>query len=149
MIPRIITKQFFLCPRCKEREFPIDHIVSLPNFSSLWYCDNITCGVRLSVRVSFGVLDVEVTDEFSIPSLVLLKRGDIQLIVKGIYDEDEARKIFYYNENTCPTNYLQECKQIYLDGQEDPHGIFKYVQQIRHPARELECHDDLMELFNK
>lgn len=46
--------------------------------------------------------------------------------------EDElAHQKYHYNEHTCPTNYIGDVLKVVdpADGDQDPHGIFKFVSQ--------------------
>lgn len=38
--------------------------------------------------------------------------------------EDE---IFLYEEHQCPTNWIDDVQEIFFDGSDDPHGLFRYV----------------------
>jgi hypothetical protein len=50
-------------------------------------------------------------------------------VVEGIHheDEDDSHR-YYYNEGTCPTNYLGVLKVFDDEGDDDPHGIFEFVK---------------------
>jgi hypothetical protein len=34
---------------------------------------------------------------------------------------------YFYNEHTCPTNWLRDIEQIEFEGDRDPHGVFEFV----------------------
>jgi hypothetical protein len=42
--------------------------------------------------------------------------------------ENHAR--YFYDEHTCPTNFMGEVEKVIdpADGDEDPHGIFAFVK---------------------
>lgn len=42
----------------------------------------------------------------------------------GVYPDST----YYYNEHTCPVNWLGEVNQVYINAEEDPHGMFRYVR---------------------
>jgi len=75
----------------------------------------------------------------SIESTALLKRGTMYLVVNGLrLKEHPTREVeptgkhdeFYYNEHTCPTNYLRDVVEVIADGEVDPHGCFKFVTSV-------------------
>jgi hypothetical protein len=39
----------------------------------------------------------------------------------------EANERYFYNEHTCPTNWVREIEEIEFEGDRDPHGVFKFV----------------------
>ena len=40
--------------------------------------------------------------------------------------EEHDRKQFYYEEHSCPTNWLKP-EKVYFDGDNDPHGLIEFV----------------------
>ena len=73
------------------------------------------------------------------PTLVLLKRNGVYLIVNGNkmlgIDKEEAehQDQYYYNEHTCPTNYMQDVEAVIYEKDADPHGVFEWVATIDKP----------------
>ena len=64
------------------------------------------------------------------PTLVLLKRNGIYLIVNGHGNGNDE---YFYNEHTCPTNYMQDVEAVIYEKDADPHGVFEWVATIDKP----------------
>lgn len=138
------VQKFFSCPACGEAEaFSYGHLVEKAATGGQeyswgsWYCDECGAGVRGAVQVD-GTTTVELTGEKNIETRVLLKldsSSPIFLIVRGHWrpepgatanDGDE----YFFNEHTCPTNYLKDVIAIFEGDDSDPHGLFKYVAAV-------------------
>jgi hypothetical protein len=37
---------------------------------------------------------------------------------------------YFYDEHTCPTNYLSQVEMISFEGSNDPHGVFEFVSVV-------------------
>lgn len=37
---------------------------------------------------------------------------------------------FFYEEHSCPTNWLRQCASVIEDGDNDPHGFLKFVRSV-------------------
>ena len=68
--------------------------------------------------------------ESKTPTLVLLKRNGIYLVVNGYGNGNDA---YFYNEHTCPTNYMQDVEAVIYEKDADPHGVFEWVATIDKP----------------
>jgi hypothetical protein len=70
-------------------------------------------------------------------------------VIEGMYfngEFDIDNKRYFYEEHTCPTNYLGVEMVVDLnDGDTDPHGIFEFVGAI--PYVDLENVDDVLSLL--
>ena len=64
-------------------------------------------------------------------TLVLLKRNGIYLIVNGYGDKEHDQ--YFYNEHTCPTNYMGDVEAVIYEKDADPHGVFEWVATIDKP----------------
>jgi len=134
------TKNYAHCPTCKEKDSTIDHLKN--GFESMWYCDQ--CGYLYKITKENGIIEVEPTKERSVDMFVFLKNANVGLIVKGSRNNPKAEsyptelevKEYYYNEGTCPTNYLSEVIAIINldDGDIDPHGIFEFCGMADFPV---------------
>lgn len=51
-------------------------------------------------------------------------------------DQQEASR-YYYEEGSCPTNYISRVDTIIIDGDTDPHGLFEFMRS----TEELEFKD--------
>lgn len=137
---RVINKLHILCPHCEKEEFSIWHLEKGTQFGP-WLCDN--CGKAfVGTRTESGA-DLELIKEYKIPTIVTLKYiHDPRLILRvhgNNYSEydgtmKENYNDYFYNEHTCPVNYLRDvCEIIFASNDsdeaddEDPHGIFEFV----------------------
>lgn len=111
-----------------------------------WECD--PCGRAYRGRYQ-GLDTVTVKDpqgRRSIPTLVLLEYppSDKPLrfllrhnrsVKKGemARDPEYGGPRYYFEEHSCPTNWLRNVCMVALDGDTDPHGFLRYVRDIDEP----------------
>lgn len=67
-------------------------------------------------------------------TLVLLHRDGVFIVVEGCATFEPLESVnehneYFYNEHTCPTNYLQ-VEAVCIDGNMDPHGVFEFVRTV-------------------
>lgn len=130
------TQTRIICPNCKELASAVDHlkddIKSNAPRTFTWFCDN--CGHQYSFDIDdkLNVTNLKLTGIVNEKSITLLRHGKIGLIVKDFAFNRNYDKSFYYNENTCPTNYLKNVEEVVdlEDKSSDPHGIFEYITTI-------------------
>lgn len=145
------TERYIACPACGKGEHQVSHLN--PGQKTAWYCQSDTCGRRFSLEVlTNGDISVGVLPERKVPTLVTLRSEQpVTLVVKGMQfvkdgetprftgdprDEDEYHPDnYFYNEHTCPTNYLNVLELRTDDGDTDPHGVFAYVRTEPWSAR--------------
>jgi hypothetical protein len=110
-------------------------------YAGPWYCKECGRGIRWEVSVpdiTGGQVEVVgiITEESKIEQLVLLKLNkdcqDLHLVVRGMRfpprDKNIEAERYYYEQHTCPTNYLTQAEVVILDKEDaDPHGIFEYI----------------------
>jgi len=133
----VVSKQFVECPVCGNAESPVDHLEN--GFESLWYCRNHECGARFRISKVCDTIHVDPTGEKNVPVLIWLARGDLVLLVRGdkllsaggVHENPNYE--YFYNEHTCPENYLHETEVVLalqVDGSHDMdrHGLFKFVK---------------------
>ncbi len=146
----LITKRMLTCLACDDGRFEIEHLLGPGERQwGPWYCKDCGEGHR-GVAGNDEVRIYELTGDRLDKPMVLLKLedlpGDVFLVVRGFYRArqhdgkpvpegepfvDDGQR-YYYDEHTCPTNYMREVVEILVvtpDGQpdSDPHGIFQYV----------------------
>jgi ribosomal protein L37AE/L43A len=135
-----ITKHHVVCPACQKPSGTLDHLKQ--NTETLWYCDE--CGVRYKLVLKDGRVEVTATADRTEKRLVVLKREGFYLIVEGLVfigadapDAGEHNHAYFYNEHTCPTNYLKRVKAVVEKSEgrimcldPDPHGCFEYVATL-------------------
>ena len=52
-------------------------------------------------------------------------------------ESDEANQEsqrYYFEEHSCPTNWLKECVAVIKDGDCDPHGFLEFVRAVDVPS---------------
>ena len=52
----------------------------------------------------------------------------IYFIVEAFSPDDQDTTAYYYDEGSCPTNYISRVDTIIIEGDTDPHGIFTFVR---------------------
>ena len=130
------TKYYVECPHCHNSKNRVDHLFNDGNEERTfghWYCDE--CGNAYKGKVKGKEVSLEKVDRRLDKSIVFLKKKNVLLAVKGMYfdgDLNEEGSSYFYNEGTCPTNYLQNVEMVInlKNFDTDPHGIFKFVGQI-------------------
>lgn len=145
---------YITCPHCgaEGHEGPggVSHLLKMNTSFGPWYCE--TCGYSIRGEVKDGNVTVEPNEDKRLKTLVLLRKehnGEvIYLVVRGgcfvktnERNIDKTNNEYLYNEHTCPVNYLNRSEFIIVDGNEDPHGLFEYVDAIPYPK---DGHDELV-----
>lgn len=137
------------CPKCDNDFFkiPEDRLEEFKKNQSkpvserqVWQCDE--CLAKLMFNFESNVIQVleDNHPNSSSRTLTLLKldpsHEPVYIIVKGngFHDKDgnfKNQQEYYYEQHTCPTNYLQDIFKIYEGTDGDPHGLFKFVKSIQ------------------
>lgn len=141
--PIIKTKRVIECPECEQHEFTIEHLFAahMNGRACQWSCGE--CSHRFNFVVKDDVFTMEKIEQNHWRSLVLLQsevdpklyivtKGFTRLMKDGVrppYEETAEHNRYYYEEHTCPTNFMSVERIIY-NGDYDPHGIFKYVRHV-------------------
>lgn len=142
---------FIECPHCHNSKIRIDHLFNDEGIETSWgifYCDE--CGGGYEGIVKGKDVFVEKANGRKDNSIVFLKNGNVLLAVKGMYfngKHDPENDRYYYDEQTCPTNYFKNVEMV-IDletGDNDPHGIFEFVGSI--PYVNLDEVDDVKALL--
>lgn len=134
----VITERKVACPECNQHKWHIEHLFEkrFDNRECIWSCDK--CSARFKFLVVKGVFTMTPTEQDSTRCLVLLRhRHDKKtlIVVKGYthgsddYITEAGHKRYFYEEHTCPTNFLGVLK-ISREGDQDYHGIFEYVRHV-------------------
>lgn len=151
------------CPFCGEGEHRVDHLFDYARdpkkspggffAAGPWHCKNIAClrVFDLQVFADESVQTIETerdTNEIYAPVYVLLRRGDLFILLDAhthidrtaytsgepMCQEKQDQIRYYYEEHTCPTNWMQGCvHMLSLDGDIDPHGAFDFVRAMTYP----------------
>lgn len=147
MEAELVTTRAFLCPHCHEHRFNYEHLCGPQTVqrSYIWSCGQCITKVNFSM----GVDDKVTIDSFVVPkypkALILLrltpseddnlKKPLFLILEKSNYshseniDEFSKSQEYFYNDHTCPSNYLGDAIVLY-DGDDDRHGIFSFVEAI-------------------
>lgn len=138
--------EFVICPWCDEQSGRrVDHLYDdrMPRTFGPWYCEECRRGFSGTVRAPS---DVEVTREndgapsFS-RSMALLrfdgKSGPVFFVMDhnryhsapGESDEEnQSHQRYFFEEHSCPTNWLRECVCVIQNDDTDPHGFLSFVR---------------------
>lgn len=89
--------------------------------------------------------------------LIVLRHKNLLLIFRKSFPGNFTEKDieFFYNENTCPINFLfAETDGIVIDLENrdpDPHGVFKFVESLEDVDLELKGMEDseILEAFRE
>jgi hypothetical protein len=126
------------CPNCKDGGWRVDQLGIYDIVE--WECPH--CHTQSKIE-PLGIYDFEVT-----PALIKRRKTPITVTLRSIteppitvkvnawkYDHSQdtpqedfiEQERYFYNEHTCPTNWLQDIQQIEFEGDTDPHGVFEFV----------------------
>jgi hypothetical protein len=61
--------------------------------------------------------------------------GPIFFVIDGRHlesapDEAQGDNRYFYEEHSCPTNWLRNCVMVVKDGDCDPHGFLEFVRSV-------------------
>lgn len=130
----VIHVRHFACPNGCDHRFGIEHLFGRSTTAGPWYCDD--CGQGWNIAIDGEQVSVEKADvrrkcfvTLEIPpqseSIFFKVRG--MLWAPTITEETVEQKRYYYEEHTCPTNWLSEVEEIKIGEDTDPHGLAQFV----------------------
>lgn len=147
------TKRFVACPNgCeigRDGVGCVDHLIDKKTSAGPWYCD--VCGQGWWLEFDgVGGVDLRARAEKLIRRIVVLElppqTKPITILLKEHHvrfhendDEDREGLRYYYDEHTCPTNWMR-VGAVVFDGDGDPHGLFRFVRVID-DAEDRELHN--------
>lgn len=139
------SHDFVVCPWCgKESGCRVDHLYGRDTSWRLWRCGKCQQSFRGTVR-NTNVVTAEKTTDGGIRqrAMNLLKfegvDGPVFFVMDGgTYTEDpnatdrdeQDSQRFFYEEHSCPTNWLRTCVAVIEDGDTDPHGFLSFVRAV-------------------
>jgi hypothetical protein len=149
------TKWFIRCPNCNKSEHQVDHLtIGSKGTAGPWFCDEDDCGSGFNLkRISSDEYEVELVDNETMKTVFILLQykddPEFQIIVEGIeshrkeapewllasQEDPDGHHAYYYNEHTCPTNYLTGVYEAIYHGDHDPHGVFEFVRRLSDEER--------------
>jgi hypothetical protein len=136
-VPYTKPDRFIRCPECSKGEWRVDHLVGLGWRSfGPWYCDE--CGFGFTGAVlDDGTVRTRAHASRVVPTHVTLRLEEpVTLVVKGMRfiegrdqpDDPDEHDRYYYEEHTCPTNFLKCVVEVYgANSEADPHGVCRYM----------------------
>ena len=144
-----------VCPHCGRVAGRLDHLLAMAatkpyNFGS-WICHSCNHYYAGTLSIIDGTPSVTTVKpdkpkSEEVYDLLVLPPQDepVYLIVStedyGHKDRDQS---FYYNEHTCPTNWIKNVVGIVIGADSDPHGLFEFVgRTYHHEASAENIHHD-------
>lgn len=147
----LYSHDLIVCPHCGgESGHRVDRLYSgAPRAFGPWYCGQ--CRGSFSGRVK-APKDVDVWQNHDgarfTRSMALLKLEADSRTVFFVMDHDrywppddlgqsdrenQSHQRYYFEEHSCPTNWLSECVAVIEDGDTDPHGFLEFVRAVNVP----------------
>lgn len=133
------TKTYAVCPTCGKDAGQVDHLLGKKT-RTWWYCDH--CGHRYGLEFfADGTVNITADKGRKITTIDVLKLAPqskpVYFVVEGMRFEGDGNghdtqeemlehKRFYYEEHSCPTNWLEPV-MMYFDRDADPHGVIEFV----------------------
>lgn len=133
------TKTCVICPHCDaQTDSSIDHLPTGTSFGP-WCCE--ACGgaytgvangsetqvIKNDLRFS-RTLDLLVLEPQNKPVYFVMAGKSYY---RGRPDKHVAdNKYYFYEEHSCPTNWIGNTSMIAVGGDTDPHGIFSFVRSV-------------------
>ena len=110
--PHILTKRLVICSHCGAEMSSVDHMIDEPHiFTTEWYCPKCERGTEM--KVGQGKLLTRKGKQYQPTVLALLFHGDLALVVNaGAVDGKTDGLSYFFDEHTCPTNYLSRIRMI-------------------------------------
>jgi hypothetical protein len=137
------TKRYFTCPNGCKHEMTVEHLLGdgpcgvtkdyPKRQAGPWYCDE--CGQGWKLTYDADSVDVEPVKGKKVDQWVILElppqTEPIRFKVKAMRIDrelDESADQYFYEEHTCPTNWLRRVEEVSIGEDDDPHGLFKHVR---------------------
>ncbi len=133
-------KLLLMCPSCTQGEFSVEHINAGQEFGP-WCCDK--CGAYCKGKRAGAIFEMEICEDLKREKITVTLQSKTQPPITLKLNTwqympgkdgppltperawDNAR--YYFNEHTCPTNYMRDVAEIICEGDSDPHGVFEFV----------------------
>ncbi len=148
-----VTDDLKPCPFCGGSDIEYDNADE--RSGGQWLCCNI-CEFRFAtaygqdLRAMWNRRPVLPKSEAGATFDVLVLQPQtkpVYFVVKGRRDpadsdaETMERKAYFYEEHSCPTNWLKDIELLSFDGDHDPHGLLEFIGTC--PAEGMEPEDVL------
>ena len=132
-----VLSYVLMCPECGKGNFSWGHLKPGQAFGP-WYCDE--CGVGITGKAEADGADVEIRQgerrENRLALLELKSEEPVYVLidasrVRGANETEEETNHhdrYFYDEHTCPTNWLDNVVEVFHGSEPDPHGLFRFVR---------------------
>ena len=135
------------CPHCgaikEDGPGVVSHLFGGDTTFGPWHCRE--CGKGIKGTVKGETVLIEKVRNTIDKSFVLLRLDpqpqSIFFIVKGMIHNKEINDSgsrYFYNEGTCPTNYMQDVQKIIVGQDDDPHGLCEFIKMIPAGDRDID-----------
>lgn len=149
-----VTRLHAICPHCGDHSKTLDHLKEGQTFGP-WYCDSCGRAYNGTYKGADTVLVKDPRESRKIDTLVLLEYPPsdkpLRFLIEGMRFVDKkdlsrhpeyGGPRYFYEEHSCPTNWLKHCTMVAFDGDTDPHGFLRYVRDIDRPDLPENCMDE-------
>lgn len=136
MIVQAKVRLYIPCPSCTDGSWRADQLHE--GQSTTWTCNSCHREANI-LRVDYNDFRTTPTGRKETPVVVTLRSDTKPAITvrlntwkyahsqKDTKKEYEEHQRFYYDEHTCPTNWIKQVEEISVGKDKDPHGIFEFV----------------------
>lgn len=143
---KLYTQTFIICPWCDMQSgCRVDHLFAIiPSTFGHWSCNE--CGKSFSGTVSSPgkvILKRENKPPYGRAMALLRfdgKGGPVFFVMDRKYHtagepdaELQSSDNFFFEEYSCPTNWLSDCVAVIEQGDADPHGFLMHVRSVEVP----------------
>lgn len=144
------TYRTVTCPHCnKDSGSRIDHLLP-PNESAVcafgpWYCGECGKPFQGATNPKFNAVEVVKSDsrlDVKVPTLDLMvlppQKHPVYFVLRGSDYRPEGmgsmhphpNKPYFYDEHSCPTNWLRNVDRVIIESDDDPHGLIQFVRSV-------------------
>ena len=150
----VVPVRHFACLACGEHLFHVEHLFrSAEQYdkgdgysAGPWYCDE--CGTANELRMyADGRVTARSLDKKCLRTSVVLKlppqKEPVYFLMEGMRFTEEwpnpgetqeehnhSRDRYFYEEHSCPTNWLKDVQEVMIGSDCDPHGLWHYMGTI-------------------
>lgn len=147
----IYKHDLVICPWCDGQSgHRVDHLYdrNLPTSFGPWYCDACQKAF-LGTVIAPGEVEVrrdEANNHSFTRSMALLKLDTVNGPIFFVMDHKRYRSVevetdednqghqrYFFEEHSCPTNWLRECVAVIKNGDPDPHGVLSFMRAVDVP----------------
>jgi hypothetical protein len=134
-----VTKTYVVCPHCEGSSgATIDHLIKDRRERTWgpWYCEQCDNAFQGTAHADGSVTVEKVTRERFVKQFNLLclppQKEPVYFVTATRHFEGSTldQMEFYYESSSCPTNWLRDIGMISIGGDQDPHGLFKYMGSL-------------------